>query len=138
LALFTDSRTGFVMWDLLARGGWIATGPMTILAAVNVILVVRYAWSVVSDSGEVTSHGLFGVNSILHIGVFCLFLGLLAQAVGLYQALSAIEAASDISPAIIWGGLKVSLIAPIYGAMIFGVSAIAWFFLRPSRDVPAA
>jgi hypothetical protein len=101
------------------------TGPLTLLACVNLVLIVRHAF----PDGE-RSTGLFGVNSILHIGVFCLFLGLLAQAVGLYQAFAAIEMAADVSPSIIWGGLRVSMIAPIYGALIFGVSGIAWFLLR--------
>ncbi|MDZ7773124.1 MAG: MotA/TolQ/ExbB proton channel family protein [Balneolaceae bacterium] len=63
--------------------------------------------------------------------------GLLAQVAGLYQAMSAIEAAGDISPALLAGGFKVSMIAPIYGLLIF-LGTLAGYlliqFFQPSGE----
>jgi len=66
------------------------------------------------------------VNSIPIAGSLAFIMGILAQAIGLYQAMRAIEAAGDVSPALIYGGFKVSLIAPIYGMMLFVISLILW------------
>lgn len=59
-------------------------------------------------------------------GSTAFMLGILAQVIGLYQAMGAIQAAGDVSPALIAGGFQVSLIAPIYGLIIFVLSLIAY------------
>ena len=74
------------------------------------------------------------INAVLQIGVFCFFLGILSQAVGLYQALGAIIAAGDVSPALIFGGLRVSFIAPIYGLLILLFSLASWSVLKNRFD----
>ena len=62
-------------------------------------------------------------------GVIALVTGILGQMIGLYSAFTAIEAAADISPAILAGGLSVSMITPIYGMAIFIVSYLLWAVL---------
>jgi len=68
-------------------------------------------------------------GSILVAGSLSFMLGILAQAIGIYQALIAIQAAGDVSPAIIFGGFKVSMIAPLYGLVIFVLTLIVWLVL---------
>jgi biopolymer transport protein ExbB/TolQ len=51
-------------------------------------------------------------------------LGILAQTIGIYQALVAIQQMGNVSPAIIFGGFKVSMIAPMYGLIIFVITLI--------------
>jgi biopolymer transport protein ExbB/TolQ len=55
--------------------------------------------------------------------------GILGQLIGLMTAFSAIEKASDISPAIVAGGLKVSMITTLYGIFIYMLSILIWFLL---------
>lgn len=58
--------------------------------------------------------------AVRHVAVFLLVMGILSQAMGLYQALSAIEGiGGTVSPALVAGGLKVSFIAPIFGLLEF-------------------
>ena len=66
---------------------------------------------------------------IKSIGLFSLVFGILAQMMGLYQAFSAIEQVGNISPALLAGGLKVSMISTIYGLVIFLLSYILWLGL---------
>lgn len=76
-------------------------------------------------------------GSILVAGSLSFMLGILAQAIGIYQALIAIQAAGDVSPAIIFGGFKVSMIAPMYGLIIFVLTLIIWLvlaFLTPKNE----
>lgn len=67
---------------------------------------------------------------IIFIGSFAFLFGLLGQIIGLYEALQAIQAAGDISPALMAGGLRVSLLAPLYGFVLFLISGIIWFNYR--------
>lgn len=69
-------------------------------------------------------------NLILFLGSFAFLLGVLAQIIGMMQALSVIEQVGDISLALIAGGLKVSFIAPVYGFVLFIVSLTVWFINR--------
>ena len=56
-------------------------------------------------------------------------MGVLGQMLGLFAAFTAIEAAMDISPAIMAGGLKVSMITPMYGMVIMVLSYLLWILL---------
>ena len=59
------------------------------------------------------------INDIKAIGIFAIVWGVFGQSIGMFSALQAIEAAGDISPAMIFGGLKVSMITTLYGTFIF-------------------
>ncbi|MGD9929072.1 MAG: MotA/TolQ/ExbB proton channel family protein [Mangrovibacterium sp.] len=71
-----------------------------------------------------------GLGLILLFGSLAIVTGFLGQAIGMLAAFDAIEAAGDISPALIAGGLKVSMITPLYGTVIFIFSLIVWGVLR--------
>ena len=62
------------------------------------------------------------INDIRAIGIFAIVWGVFGQSIGLFSALQAIEAAGDISPSMIYGGLKVSMITTLYGLFIFLLS----------------
>ena len=64
------------------------------------------------------------------MGIFAAVFGIFGQCIGLFQAFMAIEAAGDISPAMIFGGLKVSMITTLYGIFIFLISFLIWFLLK--------
>jgi hypothetical protein len=69
-------------------------------------------------------------ETIFFLGSFAFLFGIFYQIIGMIQALKAIEAAGDISMALIAGGLKVSLIAPMYGFVLFLLTYIIWFVTR--------
>ena len=60
------------------------------------------------------------------IGTVSLVTGFLGQMVGLYSAFMMIEQAREISPSVLAGGLKVSMITPLYGMIIFLLSYLLW------------
>lgn len=45
------------------------------------------------------------------------------------MAFSTIEKVVDISPFLIFGGLKVSMITTLYGIIIYLISILVWFIL---------
>lgn len=73
---------------------------------------------------------LLQLNYVLLFGSLSLIFGILGQGVGLFMAMNAIQEAGDISPSLVAGGFKVSMIAPLYGIMIFILTLIFWGFLK--------
>jgi len=71
-----------------------------------------------------------GLPEIIQVGTFALFFGILGQVIGLFDAFKAMEGMESVPLPLLAGGLKVSTITTLYGSLIFGVSAILWFFLN--------
>jgi len=71
-----------------------------------------------------------GLDFILMFGSLSFILGLLAQAIGMFQAFGVIQQVKDISPSLVAGGLRVSMIAPLYGAFWFILSIPVWVVFR--------
>lgn len=64
-------------------------------------------------------------------GLFTVVWGFLGQTIGLISAFQAIEQVGDVSMALLAGGLKVSLLAPIFGLIVFliarlGIIVLTW------------
>jgi len=65
------------------------------------------------------------------IGLFTIVWGFLGQTIGLIEAFGVIEKVGDISMSLIAGGLKVSLLAPVFGLIVFliarlGIIVLIW------------
>ncbi len=71
-------------------------------------------------------------NLVLQLGIFAFFMGLLSQAIGLMQAFQAIQQIGDVSPALLAGGLYVSLIAPVWGLILLLIG-LAFFMVARFR-----
>ena len=104
--------------------------PLIIMALVLIGLAIKKAIDLFQRTDQSAENLKKGLPAILHLGIFCLFWGVLSQAVGLYQMLAAVEAAGDVSPSLLAGGLKVSMIAPLFGLIIMVLSMVVWFALR--------
>lgn len=72
----------------------------------------------------------FWSRLLFHLGLFAFVLGVLSQAISLYQMMGVIERVGGASPAIVMGGLRVSLIAPFYGIGIFLAAMLFRFALE--------
>ncbi len=91
---------------------------LTLIIAIAILNMIR----VLKGTYEAEKQILI-IPDIKSIGIFAIIWGIFGQSIGLFSALQAIEAAADISPAMIFGGLKVSFITTLYGTFIF---LIAW------------
>lgn len=69
------------------------------------------------------------ISHIKSIGLFAMIVGVLGQLIGLYSAFAAIEQMGSIAPALLAGGLKVSMITTLYGAIIYMISYLVWMLL---------
>jgi hypothetical protein len=117
------------MANLFYMGGPLFMGILTLLLVVMVAVAVYFFISIVANkTGDKVNfrHQLTYVKSV---GLFTMITGILGQMIGLLQAFKAIEQAGDVSPAILAGGLKVSMITTLYGIFIYLLSIIIWFLL---------
>lgn len=68
---------------------------------------------------------------VKEIGLLALATGFFYQMLGLYQACGAIQQAGDISLGLMAGGYKVSLIAVMYGLLIYALSLVIRMVQKP-------
>ena len=113
------------MIDLFMAGGPTFMLPLTIVAAAVLFAAIRGGMAAQSSAALT-----IWMRLLFHLGLFAFILGILSQAVSLYQMMGAIEAAGDVSPAIVMGGLRVSLIAPFFGIGIFLAAMLFRFSLE--------
>lgn len=118
------------MYEILVRGGLPFTGTQTVLAFVMVALIAKKALDLYVWPDQPLQGHRKMLTAILQIGIFCFFFGVLGQALGIMMALQAIRAAADISLAIVLEGVEVSMIAPVYGLVIFLVGLASWSILH--------
>lgn len=109
-------------------------GPlfMSILTILLVIMVAVSAYfAVVIASGRASEKTNFAhqLRYVRSIGLFTMITGILGQLVGLFEAFSVIQEIGDISPSILAGGLKVSMITTLTGIIIYLISILIWFLL---------
>lgn len=117
------------MIEFFLQGG---TGMWFFLLIViaQLYMAVR-SFSEVSDGDkEVSVVTENRINGVLFWGSIAFVLGYFWHFLGLYYAAEAMTRASDISPAIVAGGYRMSLITVLTGQLIFVVSAVVWFLLR--------
>lgn len=117
------------MAKLFYMGGPLFMGILTILLFILLVLTVVLILSISSGRAAGVAGFSHRLTYLKSLGLFTMITGILGQLIGLMMAFSAIEKASDISPAIVAGGLKVSMITTLYGIFIYMLSILIWFLL---------
>lgn len=120
------------MFRHLIEGGISFMLPIYVMYAVNLVLVAILFLGYMRKQQRKNAKKLS--ETILFFGSFAFLLGILGQAVGIMQALDAIQVAGDVSFGLMVGGFKVSMIAPMYGFMLFILSFIVWFVYRSMNE----
>ena len=102
-------------------GTW---GPLLILLTLaNAFLVVRYGLKLFGRNPDAT----VDINQVMIVAVLVLAIGAFSHYSGLYLGL---QIYGEVSPAMFAGGYAVSLIALLFGFVVFIVSTICWIGLR--------
>jgi biopolymer transport protein ExbB/TolQ len=117
------------MKDWFIMGGSLFMGILTILFVIMLAVSVYFLVMILTGKAAAKENFSQRLAYIKSIGLFTMITGILGQLIGLFEAFKAIEAAMDISPAIMAGGLKVSLITTLTGVFIYLLSILIWFVL---------
>lgn len=102
----------------------LSLGLTTIIAA-TILNILRISKGKYGDGKHILS-----INDIKAIGIFAIVWGVFGQSIGLFSAMQALEGSPDISPSMIYGGIKISFITTLYGTFIFLLSWLITLFLN--------
>ena len=117
------------MAKLFYMGGPLFMGILTILLVILLVITVVFILSIASGKAVGMANFRHRLTYLKSLGLFTMITGILGQLIGLMTAFSAIEKAEDISPGILAGGLKISMITTLYGISIYMLSILIWFLL---------
>ena len=110
------------MIDLFLMGGPLFMGILSLMLIGVIISVVRYV-----TAAEKTKDKLDLIRSF---GLLAMVTGIMGQLIGLFEALKFIEQVQTISPGMLAGGIKVSMITTLYGILIYVISLIIWITFK--------
>tara|TARA_R110002073_G_scaffold279026_1_gene442787 strand:- start:17958 stop:18356 length:399 start_codon:yes stop_codon:yes gene_type:complete len=110
--------------DRLNEGGPLFMYTTLILLIVIVALIVKAFLKKGKNTKE--------IKLISSISLFVLVWGFLGQMIGLIGAFDAIEAQGNVAPSVLAGGIKVAILSPLFGMVVFliarmGIIALTWF-----------
>lgn len=114
------------LFELLKMGGPLFISIITVFGIAMVFYAVKTTIKIVVKK----EYNLNGVNYILMFGSLAFIFGVLAQAIGMFEAFAVVQGAGDISPGLVAAGLRISMIAPLYGLFYFILSIPVWVILR--------
>ncbi|MCG8309584.1 MAG: MotA/TolQ/ExbB proton channel family protein [Cytophagales bacterium] len=98
---------------------------LTIIIATAILNIIRLSKGKYNPADQILV-----IKDIKDLGIFAIVWGIFGQSLGLFQALKALEASPDVSPAVVYGGIKVSFITTLYGMFIFLFSWLIFILLR--------
>jgi len=107
--------------NLLNDGGPLFTYPTFLMLLISITLFVKALFK--GDTEGKTR------KLISHISLFALVWGFLGQMIGLIGAFDSIQAAGDISPSVLAAGLKIALLSPVFGMVVFLISRLGIIIL---------
>ncbi len=115
--------------NLFHMGGPLFMGILTILLLI--LLATTAVFAIYIFNGKAQKSESFGhqITYLKALGLFTMIFGILGQLIGLLMAFGAIERAGDISPQMVYGGLKISFYTTVYGILIYLFSILIWFIL---------
>ncbi len=117
------------MFELFAQGGPLFMGTLTLIF---IALVATFIKAVLKTAAAEKPTNQT-IQSLKSIGTLGLVVGILGQLLGLFSAFSMIEAMNGISPAMLAGGLKVSLITTVYGLLIYVLHLVFAMVLKRTK-----
>jgi len=132
LRIYLFQQSGFFdqLFARINEGGPIAMSLILISFFIILFLIVRTVLKLKSPTHVFHK----SIRLINQLALIALVIGLFAQFIGLIQIFDAFESLGNIDPALFAGGLKVTLLAPLFGGFTFLVGRMASFILNWIRN----
>ena len=64
------------------------------------------------------------IGLVKHLSLFVLVWGFLGQMLGLMGAFDAIQIQGDVAPAVLAGGIKIAILSPLFGMIVFLIARL--------------
>jgi len=69
------------------------------------------------------------ITMVKHLSLFVLVWGFLGQMIGLIGAFDAIQIQGNVAPAVLAGGIKVAILSPLFGMVVFLIARLGIIIL---------
>ena len=102
--------------DRLNEGGPLFMYTTLIILIAIIVLLVKAFMK--PDSNEKA------ISLVKHLSLFALVWGFLGQMIGLIGAFDAIEIQGDVAPAVLAGGIKIAILSPLFGMVVFLIARL--------------
>lgn len=127
LQLFFYQQSGFfsTFFKRMEEGGML---PMTLIL-ISFFLMI---FLIFKASGKQRSNILVfnkAISLVNQIALVALVIGLFTQLIGLIQVFDSFESLENVQPALFASGIKVALLAPLFGGLVFLIGRISTFVL---------
>ncbi len=70
------------------------------------------------------------LDAILFWGGFASISGVLGTLIGVTIATQSVEADGEVNVTLMWGGIKVAMLASLFGVLILAFASLLWFVLQ--------
>ena len=117
------------MLHLFYEGGILFMSILTLLLLAALSVSVYYGTLIFKPEPVQLALLRHRITYIKTIGLLSLVVGILGQLIGMYVGFSKIQMVGRISQALLFAGIKISLITTIYGLVIFIISYLIWLGL---------
>lgn len=114
------------LFEFMVTGGLPGMIIITMLGLVMIFFAIKKGISLYRDEDNTKKY----LDIILFFGSLAFAFGIFYQVIGMFDIFNIVAEVGDIAPALIMSGFKVSLIAPLYGFIIFIISYICWFIYK--------
>jgi len=123
-----------VITDRFQEGGFLGMTLVFLCLVLGIFFTIKAFSNLKSDLPTFTKYKKL-VNQVVLLGLVISFLNSL---LGLIQAFDSLEATGGADPAIVAGGLKVTLLSPLFGLLVFVLGYTATFILSWMRKAEAS
>ncbi|MUP36918.1 MotA/TolQ/ExbB proton channel family protein [Labilibaculum euxinus] len=115
------------MKEMFFMGGALFMGILSILLIVMVSWIAYHLIGALFSNNTTLEKAIQKVGYGQSIGLFAMIIGIFGQLLGLFNMFSVLEQVGSISPSVIYGGIKVSMIPTFYGIIIYLLSILLRF-----------
>lgn len=132
LLIAVAQNSGFFseLSDRIQEGGPISMWLIIICFFLTLFLIVR-AIMKFRSSLQIYKKSISLINQI---ALLALVIGLFSQLIGMIQVFDAFESLNNVNPELFAGGLKLTLLPPVFGGFTFIVGRFASFILNWMRN----
>ncbi|MCB7480743.1 hypothetical protein [Christiangramia sediminis] len=130
--IYLAQRQGFFgqLYSRIQEGGPFSMTIIILLFFLMIFFIVR-AGMKLRTSSHVFKKAVYLVNQV---ALLALIIGLFSQLIVLIGVFDAFESLGDVNPSLFAGGLKLTLLPPVFGGFTFIIGRIATFILNWVRN----
>lgn len=132
LFFYLAQQNGFFgeLYLRIQEGGSFQMTLILILFLLMMFLIVRTVMKLKAPSHIFKK----SVSLVNQVALLALVIGLFSQLIGLIEIFDAFESLNNINPAVFAGGLKLTLLPPVFGGFTFIIGRTATFVLNWLRN----